>query len=207
MARRPNAAQRRRRGVPPLVVIEGRGGILGQPMAVALAAARREGWEIVRGWAPPEGSGFVCTGPIRVPDDARRAFQAAAGGAGLVVAASAGRLTVDRFLDDLRGLGPVEHLVERAEPRPILSDGQRALLGLLVEGLTVDEAAAALRVSRRAATWDLAATRKALGVDSTAEGLAAVLATGSPAGRPRSISESASRPSAHLEPRDPRDPP
>jgi DNA-binding NarL/FixJ family response regulator len=163
----------------PLVVVEGRTGLLGQPMAVAVAAARRDGWEIVRGWVAPLGrERVVCTGAIRTADDARRALLAAVSGAGLIVGASADRMTIDRFLDDLRRLGPVEHVLRRRPTRPRLTDGQRALLGLIAEGLTVREAAAELRIARSTADGRLAAARRALGVESTAAAIVATLAGG-----------------------------
>ena len=162
-------------GARPLVVVEGRAGILGQPMAAALAAARRSGWEIVRGWAPPAGRGVVCSGPIRVPDDARRALLAAASGAGLIVAASAAPATLDRFLVDLRRLGPVEHVVELVEPQPLLTDVQRALLGLLAEGLTIAEAGAQLDLGAGAARRRLAAARRRVDLSSPSAALAAAL--------------------------------
>ena len=157
-------------------MVEGRTGLLGQPMAIALAAARRAGWEIVRGWPTNPAGRSVCTGPVRTPDDARRALLAAYAGAGLVVAASAERVTVHRFLADLRRLGPVEHIVEGSALAPQLSGGQRALLGLLAEGLSLREAADVLGVAPGTAKRRLAKARGSLGVDATADAIVAALA-------------------------------
>ncbi len=96
----------------PLVVIEGRPGDVQARLASCLASLRGAGWTIVAGWvAPLEADRIVCTGEIVSTDDARRALLAAIAGAGLVVAASADSLTVDRLVDDLRRLGAVDHVV------------------------------------------------------------------------------------------------
>jgi hypothetical protein len=164
-------------GPRPLVVIEGRTGVLGQPMAAALAAARRDGWEIVRGWTiPPGRARCVCTGPVRTPDDAQLARRAAGAGAGLVVAASAERLTIDRLLAELRRHGDVQHVREDAATEWTgLTVQERALLGLLAEGLTIAEAAAELRFGAGAAQRRLAAARRRAGVESPSAALLAAL--------------------------------
>lgn len=96
----------------PLVIVEGRGDDIRAPLAACLASLARAGWTIVPGWvAPLVADRIVCTGEIVTTDDARRALLAAIAGAGLVVAASADPLTIDRLLDDLRRIGPVEHVV------------------------------------------------------------------------------------------------
>ena len=93
------------------VIIEGERRAATTRIAAAVAAARADGWTIVRGWAAPLGGDrVVCTGWIRHADDARRALLAAMAGAGLVVAASADPETVDRLLEDLRHLGPVDRI-------------------------------------------------------------------------------------------------
>jgi hypothetical protein len=145
----------------PFVVVEGRDGPAGARAAAllerALNAARDGGWSVIRGWAAPmRRDRIVCTGWIRTPDDARRALLAAVSGARLAVGISTDRVTVDQFLDDLRRLGQVEHVPEPGGPdrgpRIAAPDArQRALLGLLSEGLTVLEAANELGMSRRMA--------------------------------------------------------
>lgn len=80
-------------------------------VATAVAVARADGWTIVEGWAAPlTRDRVVCTGWIRTTDDARRALLAAVAGAGLVVGVSADPETLDRFIDDLRRLGPVDQV-------------------------------------------------------------------------------------------------
>jgi hypothetical protein len=96
----------------PLTLIEGRRSALEPRVDAALASARLDGWAVVPGWAAPlTGERVVCTGTIATADDARRALLAAMAGAGLVAGMTAGRATVDRFLDELRSLGPVDHVV------------------------------------------------------------------------------------------------
>jgi hypothetical protein len=148
----------------PLFVIEGDGAQATARLAEVIGLARADGWWILRGWgAPMRRDRVVCTGWIRSADDARRALLAAVAGAGLAVAAATDRETTDRFLDDLRRLGAVDHetaaVAEAARPAP----QQRALLGLLAEGLSIDEAATELGMSRRAADRRVAAARRASG--------------------------------------------
>ena len=164
-------------GARPLVVIEGRTGLLGRPMAAALAAARRDGWEIRRGWTIPATPGrYVCSGAVRTPGDARLALAAVADGAGLVVAASAARATIDRLLADLRRHGDVQHIGERDGPGlPGPGPEERALLGLLAEGLTIVEAAVALDLGAAAARRRLAAARRRAGPASPSAAVAAAL--------------------------------
>jgi len=141
----------------------------------AMRVARAAGWRVVRGWAAPmQRDRIVCRGWIRTSDGARRALLAAVSGAGLIVGISADRETVDRFLDDLRRLGPVEHIPVATESIRLEAD-QRALLELLAEGLTLREAAAELGMPRRSADRRLAAARRVLGVDSTAGAVVAAI--------------------------------
>ena len=99
-------------GPRPLTLIEGRPRTLGAGLDAALDEVRLDGWTVVRGWAAPlTGDRVVCTGTIGTADDARRALLAAMAGAGLVAGLTAGRPIVDRFVDELRSLGPVDHVV------------------------------------------------------------------------------------------------
>jgi DNA-binding NarL/FixJ family response regulator len=143
-----------------------------------MAVARRDGWQVVRGWAAPLGrERIVCSGAVRTADDGRRALLAAVAGSGLIVALRADRDTIDRFLDDLRRLGPVDHVTEPSA-QATLTAGQRALLRLLADGLTVREAAAELGVPLRTAQRRLATARRALGVESTAAAIVTALVDG-----------------------------
>ena len=165
---------------PPLIVIEGARGRVRGRIKATLEAASDDGWAIIRGWAAPlRRERVVCTGWVATSDDARRALLAAVSGAGLVVGCSADRETVDRFLDDLRRLGPVDH-VQDSQPGPggPLTDVERALLGLLAEGLTVREAASEVGISTRTADRRLALARRRLGVGSTAAAISAARAAG-----------------------------
>jgi DNA-binding NarL/FixJ family response regulator len=163
--------------VRPLVVVEGPTGLLGSQMAAALAAARRDGWEILRGWSVPARPGrVVCSGAVRTPADARLALRAAAGGAGLVVAASADPATVDRLVAELRRHGAVHHRRDDAVAAPArLTEPERAMLGMVAEGLTVAEAAAELGVGAGVARQRLAAARRHAGVTSPSAAVAAAL--------------------------------
>ncbi len=146
----------------------------------ALVGARAAGWTVVRGWAAPLGrERVVCTGWVSTRDDARRALLAAVSGAGLVIGCSVDRDIADRLLDDLRRLGHVQHL--RAADRPpatALSNVERALLGLVAEGLTIREAAVEVGVSLRTADRRLASARDHLGVGSTAAAVLVALSKG-----------------------------
>jgi DNA-binding CsgD family transcriptional regulator len=163
--------------MPPLIVVGGPRRVVDLRVTAAVAAARAEGWTIVEGWAAPmRRDRIVCTGWVRTVDDARRALLAAVAGAGLIVAASADAETLDRMVDDLRRLGPVDHLaMARGDPGR-LAPGQRTLLALLAEGLTVHEAATSLGIDRRAAGRRLAAARRVLGVESNAAAIAVLVA-------------------------------
>ena len=165
---------------PPLLVIEGSRAIVRSRIAAALEDAGVHGWRIVRGWAAPlRRDRVVCTGWVATSDDARRALLAAVAGSGLVVGCTADRETVDRFLDDLRRLGPVDHV--NATPAPAggpLTDTERALLALMAEGLTTRQAAAEVGISERTADRRLAVARRRLGVGSTAAAIAAARSGG-----------------------------
>ncbi len=157
----------------PLVVVDDPDGPAAR-LDAALVPWLDAGWHVAARWtAPRPGERLLCTGAIESPDDARRALLAAVAGAGLVVAATADRAIVDQFLDELRRLGPVEHVTPGARLRARLDAEQRRLLGLLAEGLTLGEAAAQLGLSRRTADRRLAAARRVLGVSTTAEAIVA----------------------------------
>ena len=161
------------RPVHRFVVIEGDETAAGLQYRATLELAVEEGAVVVSGWSPPPGGGVVCAGPIRDVVGARAALLAAMSGAGLVATISADRDTIDQFLDDLRRLGPVDHVTSGRAPSVRLDREQRALLGLLAEGLSLGEAARELGLSRRTADRRLAAARRILGVQTTAEAIVA----------------------------------
>lgn len=145
--------------------------------AAATATDRlvREGWYLADGFdVRPPHPRAVLRGTVSTPRDAAAALLAALDGFGLVVRAAAEPEVVDRLVDDLRRLGPVEHgpATPHAEPGPALHAEGRAILGLLAEGSSLGEAAHLLGLSRRTADRRLADARRALGVARTTEAIA-----------------------------------
>lgn len=158
----------------PLLVVEASAG--------ALESARREleraGHAVVDGWAG--GAEAVCCAPVRNHEEAAAALLAALEGRGLLVHALAERDVVDRLVEDLRRLGPVEHRTSEPAPRVPLTPDERGLLDLLAAGRTLGEAAAELHLSRRTADRRLASARLKLGAASTAAAVAAHAAQRAP---------------------------
>jgi DNA-binding NarL/FixJ family response regulator len=154
----------------PLVVLEGSPGA-GEREATRLRAA---GFTIVGGFrtAVHRGVPVVRLGSVGGAVEAADALLAAIDGAGLIVDATADRATIDRLVDDLRRLGPVDHRIGEPDPAPTLEPETRAILGLLAEGHSLGEAAALLGLARRTADRRLAAARRALGVVRTTEAMA-----------------------------------
>jgi hypothetical protein len=168
---------------PPLIVIDGSQRVVAHRLRATISAMRADGWTVIHGWAAPLGrEPVICAGTIATADDARRALLAAISGAGLALGLRADRDTTDRLLDDLRRLGPVTHLGGARPPgelvRLLLTPQQRALLAMMGEGLSVAEAGLSLGLTRASAGRRLAAARTALGADSTAAAIVAVLAAG-----------------------------
>jgi DNA-binding NarL/FixJ family response regulator len=156
---------------PPFVVIESENPAAEGHVRRALERARAAGWQPVAGWLPPRGRA-ACHGVISTDADAVLALRAAVGGAGIVALARTPRKTTDRLVDDLRRIGPVEHVTADVAPPVVADDEQRRLLRLLADGHTLGEAAAALGLARRTADRRLDAARRALGAERTAEALA-----------------------------------
>lgn len=153
-------------GAPPVVVVEGSD----EAFQVVVDEVRAHGWTIVEGWsspAPGREIRLVRIGRVERRQDAEAALLAALDGAGLIVAARADREVIDRLVDDLRHVGPVEHRVDEPLATPTVPPDARALLGLLAEGHSLGEAAAILGLSRRTADRRLAMARAALGVERT----------------------------------------
>lgn len=153
----------------PLLVVEG------SPEALehALDELRATGWAAQPGWRPGVRAGrTILYGELRTREDAEAALLAALDGYGLAVRAVAERPVIDRFVDDLRRLGRVDHRVGEPAPGPTLPADARAILGLLAEGHSLGEAAAILGLSRRTADRRLALAREALGVERTTEAIA-----------------------------------
>jgi DNA-binding NarL/FixJ family response regulator len=140
----------------------------------AVAGLRVAGWAVVEGWiaTAPRSERSVRAGAVASQADAEAALLAALDGEGLVVAATGERALVDRLIEDLRRLGPVDHRLGEPETGPNLPADARAILGLLAEGHSLGEAAAILGLARRTADRRLAAARQALGVERTTEAVA-----------------------------------
>jgi len=114
----------------------------------------------------------VRTGVVDSHDAAASALLAALGGSGLVVHAIADRSVIDRLVDDLRRLAPVDHRIGEPAMGPAIGSEARAILGLLAEGHSLGEAADLLGLPRRTADRRLAEGRRALGVERTTEAIA-----------------------------------
>jgi len=150
--------------VTPLVIIEG--GEIALEYAVRQIVAA--GWTAEPGFAGPYRPGAVARiGIIATASAAEAALLAALAGQGLVARATASRDVIDRLVDDLRRLGPVDYRVGLRKTSPQIEPDTRAILGLLAEGHSLREAAAILGLSRRTADRRLAAGRRALGVQRT----------------------------------------
>jgi DNA-binding NarL/FixJ family response regulator len=156
---------------PPLIVIESANPATEVHLRRSLDAARASGWAPTPGWLVPRGR-VVCQGIVGSDADAVLALRAAINGAGVIIVARASRETIDRLVDDLRRLGPVEHVTADVAPPVAVDVEQRGLLRLLADGWTLGEAASELGLSRRTADRRLDAARRALGADRTADALA-----------------------------------
>lgn len=156
---------------PPFVVIESANPAADAHLRRAIDAARANGWQPIAGWLAPRGQ-VACHGVVTSDTEAVLALRAAVGGAGVVILARTPRQTTDRLVDDLRRLGPVEHLTADVPPPAAVDGLQRRLLQLLADGSTLGEAAAELGLSRRTADRRLDAARNTLGARRTADALA-----------------------------------
>jgi DNA-binding CsgD family transcriptional regulator len=158
-----------RHEVRPLLVIEGDDAVA----EATIASWRASGACVVEGWSAPAPPGpIVRMGIVATPGDAAAALLAAIDGAGVIIVARAGPGVIDRLLDDLRRLGPVEVRTAMPAPEPTIPSEGRAILGLLAEGHSLGEAAAILALPRRTADRRLAEVRRALGVERTTEAVA-----------------------------------
>jgi DNA-binding CsgD family transcriptional regulator len=153
----------------PIVVVEGSE----LDLRIAAQEIMSAGLRLEPGFEPPHSDGrAVRTGTVRTPSEAAAALVAVLAGQGLLVRAAAPRDVIDRLIDDLRHLGPVDHRVGRTHQAPSVDPETRAILGLLAEGHSLGEAAALLGISRRTADRRLARGRLALGTKRTTEAIA-----------------------------------
>lgn len=158
---------------PPFVIAEINPGSIAADFA-------GQGWTVRQGWQLPDEpwditpARLICAGVIRTDDDVQAALLVAARGGGLIITPMADRDVFDRFMEDLRHLGPVgvagAPVSDDRDGTP-LADDQLRLLELLSTGMTVAEAADACFLSRRTAERRLAAARRSLGVSTTTEAL------------------------------------
>lgn len=159
---------------PPLVVVEG-----AADLAHRRRTFERRGWTVIDGWRTPVPRGRVVRcGSVADEEAAAAVLLAALDGHGVLVhagGADVDRELVDRLCDDLRRIGPVEHHIggDGTADGPVLDDDQERLIELLVDGMRLGDAAAALHMSRRTADRRLAAARLAYGVATTSALLAA----------------------------------
>ena len=156
--------------MPPFIVVEGSDAAF----EAAIADMRAGGWTLSPGFddRPPRHGRIVRYGCVASAADAASALIAALGGAGVVVAAHAPADVMDLLLADLRHIGPVEHRRPLAAGAPNLDSTEQAILTLLAAGHSLGDAATRLGLSRRTADRRLAAARRVLGVDRTAEAIA-----------------------------------
>ena len=149
----------------PLVVVEASE----RALSLCVRELEQDGFRVVLGWR--QDPAVVCRGEVVDAADAAEALLAAVAGAGLVVHARAERAVIDRLVDDLRRLGPVDHQTAEPEPGPALTADERRLLDRLARGQTLGKAAAELNLSRRTADRRIASARRKLGADTTAEAI------------------------------------
>jgi len=172
----------------PLIVVEG------SPAQFehAVGDVRARGWTVVDGWpsqsavprasrppggseragtVPPRGGVPVFAGRVASAADAGAAVAAVVSGAGIVAHGCADPRVLGALCDDLRHLGRLDHRV--GESRVVLTDEERELLDLLLDGCTVAAAADRLYLSRRSAVRRLTTLRERFEVGTSIELLAA----------------------------------
>ena len=154
----------------PLVVVEGSK----HAFVITLSEVRDAGWTVVESWTATADPQRVCSGTVASAEDAAAALLAAVAGAGLIVHAQAERDVIDRLCDDLRRIGRLDHRVGDSGRRLRLTAEERAIVDLLLDGRSLSEAARQLNLARRTADRRLASVRRKLGVETTAEALAAI---------------------------------
>lgn len=163
----------------PLAILLSRG----EAVEPAARRLRGEGWQVQTGWAVPDEpwnlrpDRWLCAAVIDDLDSARAALTALRRVSGIVTAIDLPESTALAVLADLHRIAEVRIEPDREATAALpLTDDQRALLERVAHGDTVPEAAAALFLSARTAERRLGAARKALGVRSTAQAVAVLLA-------------------------------
>ncbi len=154
---------------PPIIVIEGDDDVF----SAAVAEVGHAGWRTVSGFqGQAPGSREVRPGVVRPAAAASEALLAVLAGAGAVILGRAPRVVLDRLLDDLRHVRPVDVRLTAPPSGPELHEDALAILAILAEGRTLGDAASTLGLSRRTADRRLADARRALGVERTVEAVA-----------------------------------
>lgn len=123
------------------------------------------------------GARLLCAGRVDDLAAAAAALVAAVRGAGLLVDLALEDEIAADFLEDLGRIGAVTFGVAPSEARdqaPALAGEARLLLELLADGATIPDAARQLYISVRTAERRVGDARKALGVRTTAEAIAAL---------------------------------
>jgi DNA-binding CsgD family transcriptional regulator len=153
----------------PLIVVEG-------PIEAfdhAIREVSEAGWPIGSGFTDGPPGRSIHAGSVATESDAAQALLLALGGSGLIIRAACPRVVIDRLIDDLRRLGPVDHRIGQPVLAASLAPEARAILGLLAEGHSLGVSADILGLSRRTADRRLSEARRILGVERTTEAIAA----------------------------------
>ena len=165
----------------PLVVVQGSEAAF----RAAKANLRRQGWHVIHGWnssiqlalgapAPADPAKVVRTGTVANRTDAANAMLTALGGQGILIVARAEKAVIDTLCDDLRRLGPVDFRSgDNQDAPPQITDDDRDILRLMLQGVTLGQAAAALHLSRRTLDRRMAQIRRAYKVTRNAQTLTA----------------------------------
>lgn len=152
---------------------------------------RFDGDTTIAGWNLPElpwfVDGAIVYSTVSSPHDATAALTALLRDGELLLAFDDEWPDRDRrrFEADLDDFATVEHL-DSAEPESLpLTDEQRTILSMLAVGMSIPAAATELYLSVRTCERRVGQARRALGVRSTAEAIAVVVAHEADGGRGR----------------------
>jgi hypothetical protein len=139
-----------------------------------------QGIRVVNGDDPPVVvRGVAWRVVVRDRAGAARAVRAALAGIDLVIEPGGDEHAWTALLEDLRRLGPLEHVTAALDGgTPLLEPETLLLLAHLASGSPVAEAARRTGVSRRTADRRLAEARRAFGVGTTVEAVMAAREAG-----------------------------
>jgi DNA-binding NarL/FixJ family response regulator len=167
------------RTMRPLIVIEGSLHVSSSLLRTIEAA----GWDLHAGFRLESRewsvAGITCHGGVSTTTDASLAILAAARGAGVVAAVLSKDEVLERLIEDLSRIGPIDRWPRDAsEPLSVLTLEQTCLIELLALGKTLTRAARILHISRRTADRQIAEARTALGATTTAEAVVKMAESG-----------------------------